>query len=489
MREFKIAGHHARTMASVHAPRADVTCAFHSAANDAAAARADARRPWVLTHSKCCAAGLVGPVDQPRQQRPACRPDGAGRHAAALRQTRARRALRARRPPPARAHSTARRRRRHTGRAPPETANHTRGLLHRLPYARPHPPGPPLPSSLVADRVDVHRQLDKAVRVAPLVVVPRDELDKVAREHDARARVEDGRARVVHEVLRDDLVLRVAHDALVLGRLALGLDDLLDLVVRRLLGEAAGEVDDRHVGRGHAEGHARQLAVERGQHLAHGLGRARRRRDDVLPGAAPAAPVLARRAVHRLLRRRRRVHGGHEALDDAELLVDDLGEGREAVGRARRVGEDVDVLGVRRMVHAHHEHGRVGGRRRDDHLLRAALEVRGGLVDDGEDARRLAHDVRAGLAPRHLVGRLGRVELDLLAVDDQDVVGLIALHGAGEPAVRRVVLEEVRGILHVAERVVHRDDLDALALARGAADEAADAAKAGDAHLGRHGVW
>lgn len=46
---------------------------------------------------------------------------------------------------------------------------------------------------------------------------------------------------------------------------------------------------------------------------------------------------------------------------------------------------------------------------------------------------------------------------------------------------------EATHILDVAEGVVHRDDLHALALAGGAADEAADAAEAGDAHLGRHG--
>merc|ERR1719163_2382946 len=63
-------------------------------------------------------------------------------------------------------------------------------------------------------------------------------------------------------------------------------------------------------------------------------------------GAAPAAPVLARRAVDRLLRRRRRVDRRHQPLDDGVLLVDDLGEGGEAVGRARRVRQHVDVLGV-----------------------------------------------------------------------------------------------------------------------------------------------
>ena len=56
-------------------------------------------------------------------------------------------------------------------------------------------------------------------------------------------------------------------------------------------------------------------------------------------------------------------------LDDAEVLVDDLGERRQAVRGARRVGHDV----VRRrrcaegvVVDPHHKHGRVILRRRRD---------------------------------------------------------------------------------------------------------------------------
>merc|ERR1719171_1986397 len=38
----------------------------------------------------------------------------------------------------------------------------------------------------------VGHQVDEAGRVAPLVVVPRDELDEGGRQHDARTRVEGG---------------------------------------------------------------------------------------------------------------------------------------------------------------------------------------------------------------------------------------------------------------------------------------------------------
>src|SRR5688500_2451704 len=47
---------------------------------------------------------------------------------------------------------------------------------------------------------DPLRQLDDAVRVAPLVVVPRDELEEVLVELDRASRVEDRRRLVVDEV-------------------------------------------------------------------------------------------------------------------------------------------------------------------------------------------------------------------------------------------------------------------------------------------------
>ena len=65
---------------------------------------------------------------------------------------------------------------------------------------------------------DVVEEVDDTVGVAPLVVVPRDELDEGRGELMPATCVEDGRARVALEVGGDDLVLGVADDALVLRR-------------------------------------------------------------------------------------------------------------------------------------------------------------------------------------------------------------------------------------------------------------------------------
>ena len=61
-------------------------------------------------------------------------------------------------------------------------------------------------------------QLDAAVRVAPLVVVPGDHLDQPPVDHHRLAGVEDRRVRVLDDVGGDDRVLGVGEDALAAAR-------------------------------------------------------------------------------------------------------------------------------------------------------------------------------------------------------------------------------------------------------------------------------
>ena len=57
-------------------------------------------------------------------------------------------------------------------------------------------------------------QVDHPVGVAPLVVIPGDNLDEAGGKSDASTRVKDGRARVRGEITGHDFVLSVAEDAL-----------------------------------------------------------------------------------------------------------------------------------------------------------------------------------------------------------------------------------------------------------------------------------
>jgi len=73
-----------------------------------------------------------------------------------------------------------------------------------------------------------------------------------------------------------------------------------------------------------------------------------------------------------------RVDSGHQALDDTELVVDDLGERGQAVGCAGSVGDD-GVLGVICLqVDTTDEHWGISGRSGDDDLLGTTLQVSAG---------------------------------------------------------------------------------------------------------------
>jgi hypothetical protein len=60
---------------------------------------------------------------------------------------------------------------------------------------------------------NVGNEVEDTTAVAPLVVVPADELDEVLVEGDASLGVEDGGVGVAEEVGRDDIVLGIGEDA------------------------------------------------------------------------------------------------------------------------------------------------------------------------------------------------------------------------------------------------------------------------------------
>jgi hypothetical protein len=178
----------------------------------------------------------------------------------------------------------------------------------------------------------------------------------------------------------------------------------------------------------------------------------------------------------------------HQAALDADRLVQHLGHRREAVRGARRVGDDVVLVGVVGVVEVHaerHRHVRLSGRRGDDHLLRAGFEVLGGVVALGEEAGRLDDDVGADVGPRERRRVALGEHADLAAVDRERAVA--DLDGPRERPVHRVVLQEVAERLGVRD-VVDRDDLDVrVRLVRGAEDVAADASEAVDPDAYGHG--
>jgi len=160
----------------------------------------------------------------------------------------------------------------------------------------------------------VAHQIEHLVAVSPFVVIPGHELDEVVVQAYAGVRVENRGARVGDEIAGDDFILSVAYYTLPVLALGGGLHHGLYLVISGGLFEAAGEIDHGDVRRGYAERHARELAVERGYNLAHGLGRAGGAGDDVKRRAAPAAPVLLGGAVDGELGGCGGMDGCHKAL-------------------------------------------------------------------------------------------------------------------------------------------------------------------------------
>ncbi len=271
-----------------------------------------------------------------------------------------------------------------------------------------------------------------------------------------------------------------------------GLQRLVDLLDARLARALDGQVDDRAGRHGRAHREAVQLALQLGDHEADRLGRAGRGRDQVDRGGARAAQVVVRHVLQALV-------GGvgvdrrHQAVLDADRVVEHLGHRRQAVGRARGVGDDVVLVAVVDLVEVdaeHDGHVRVGGRRGDDRpswrrrarCLAAALAV-------GEQAGRLDHDVDAELAPRQRAGSRSASTFSSRAVDLERAVAL--LDGARVGAEDRVVLEQVRERRRVGE-VVDRDPLDRRSAPPpglgGAEHVAADAAESVDPHPYRHSV-
>jgi len=153
------------------------------------------------------------------------------------------------------------------------------------------------------------------------------------------------------------------------------------------------------------------------------------------------------------------MNGGHDAGEDADLLVQNLGERREAVRGARRVRDD-RVGGLEHMVvHAVHDR-RVdvfGTGCGNHHLFRTGGEVCGGLRLAREEAGALENHLHAEFTP----GQLRRIALrdhpDPVAVDDHVIA--VDVHLTREFAVCGVIARQMRIRLRVAQ-IVDCHDLD-----------------------------
>ena len=322
------------------------------------------------------------------------------------------------------------------------------------------------------------------VGIAPFVVIPGDELYKMLVQADTCTRIENGGAGIGVKVGRNNGILRVADDALPFRGFGSRLHHGLDFIIACALLKAAGQIHNGNIRRGHAQAHAGQLAVEGRNDLAHSLCSTGRARDNVVRRRAAAAPILLGWAVNGLLCCSDGMHRCHQALDDAEVVVNDLGKRRKAVGCAACVGDNVHVLRVRVLVHAHHKHRRIGGRCGNDDLLRAALKVLGGLFGGGVNAGGF-HDVfRAARVPRDIARVHDRIDRNFFSIHNK--LAVPRFHFAAERAVHGIVLGHIDHIVQVDKRIVNAHNVDFRVVCRRAQHQAANPAEAVDANFNCH---
>ncbi len=158
----------------------------------------------------------------------------------------------------------------------------------------------------------------------------------------------------MNEVGGNNLIGGVKEDALEisLGSLFHGLADFL---VGGVFGGADGEIDDTDGGRGDAEGHAREFALDFRANEADGFSGAGGGRDDVNGGGSSAFPIFTGWTIDRFLGGGVAVDGGHESFFHSKTLFqENVHEGGEAVGGAGSVGDDVMLcVVVLEMIDAH----------------------------------------------------------------------------------------------------------------------------------------
>lgn len=106
---------------------------------------------------------------------------------------------------------------------------------------------------------DKYQEVADTPRVAPLVIVPGDELDELLVQLNTRLCVEDGGSCVSNEVCGDDVLIGILDNALICA-LRSCLDGSLDFIIGSLLVDADDEVNDGDVNGGDTEG---KTAVDR----------------------------------------------------------------------------------------------------------------------------------------------------------------------------------------------------------------------------------
>ena len=166
---------------------------------------------------------------------------------------------------------------------------------------------------------------------------------------------------------------------------------------------------------------------------------------------------------------------GHECLHDAEVVMNDLGQGGQAVGCAGGIADSLEGFIILLVVHAHHKHGGIGRRHRDDDPLGTTLQVSPSLLHGSEDPSGPHHILSTSITPLDVGGISLLEEGDGLSMDDE--LPVLRLDCAVELAVGGIILEHVDHVVKVNEGVIDGDDVHFARIKSSPGDQAPNVAK------------
>ena len=152
------------------------------------------------------------------------------------------------------------------------------------------------------------------------------------------------------------------------------------------------------------------------------------------------------------------MNGGHQTVYDAELVVEHLSDGSEAVGRARCVRDELLACISIGVDTAYEHRGSILRRSRHYDILGTGGDVGLSLLLGKEQTGRLDDVLGLYLVPFEVCGVLLCRYADCLAVDDQQVLLGIIVYRTVETTVHSVVLQHVGKVVYRAE-IVDADDV------------------------------
>uniref|UniRef100_A0A8C0S2R0 Uncharacterized protein n=3 Tax=Canis lupus familiaris TaxID=9615 RepID=A0A8C0S2R0_CANLF len=169
---------------------------------------------------------------------------------------------------------------------------------------------------------------------------------------------------------------------------------------------------------------------------------------------------------------------------DAEVVMDDFGQRSQAVGDAGGIADNLEGVVILLMVHAHHKHGGISRRSRDDDPLGPALQGIPSLLHGGEDPSGLHKILSTSITPFDIGGILLLEDGDGLPIDDK--FPILSLDCAMEFAVGRIILEHVHHVIEVNEVVIDGYKIHFARVKSSPGDQAPNTAKSIHSNLHHH---